>query len=185
MSQSQEMKRNQSYGCQLYFYQLYFYIYLSIRYLQQLSFFFSDLDELPINSERNTSGIEVEEKQPEKQIVEEQPSEFLSNHAEVMSIDGNIELVSTTPSSVPASGISGNKIKINISKPLPVIPTKEKDNKSENEFPAATYIDPFEPFPPGEEPEPVYIKPALQGVKLKKLPPVKRGTELSGLCSIM
>ncbi|XP_018565201.1 uncharacterized protein LOC108906445 isoform X2 [Anoplophora glabripennis] len=145
-----------------------------------------DPDELAMNSEKNTSTTDVEEKEPDKQPVDEQPSQFLPSHSEVItSIDGNMEIVSSTPSAVPTSGMSGNKIKINISKPLPVIPAKEKDNKSESEFPTATYIDPSEPFPPGEEPEPVSIKPALQGVKLKKLPAVKRGTELSGLCSIM
>ncbi|KAJ8919283.1 hypothetical protein NQ315_003867 [Exocentrus adspersus] len=135
-------------------------------------------------SDRNASISEAEEKRDK---LEEQSSEILSSHSEVItSIDGNIEIVCSTPSAVSASSISGNRIKINISKPLPVIPPKEKDNnKSESEFPSPTYIDPTEPFPPGEEPEPVSVKKDLQGVKLRKLPPVRRGTELSGLCCIM
>lgn len=134
-----------------------------------------------MDNDKTTSTFEVEER-PE---LEGERMEF-STHPEVItSIDGNMEIVSSTPSAVPTSGISGNKIKINISKPLPVIAPKEKDNKSVSEFPTPTYIDPSEPFPPGEEPEPIALKPALQGVKLKKLPPVQRGTELSGLCAIM
>lgn len=107
-------------------------------------------------------------------------------HSELVpSIDGNIELVSSVPS-ITSSGISGNKIKINISKPLPVINTnKDKESSVEGQFPSETYIDPSEPFPPGEEPEPVTLKPVLKGVNLKKLPAVKRGSELSGLCCIM
>lgn len=107
-------------------------------------------------------------------------------HSELVpSIDGNIELVSSVPS-VTTSGISANKIKINISKPLPVINTnKDKETIVEGQFPSETYIDPSEPFPPGEEPVPVSLKPALRGVNFKKLPAVKRGSELTGLCSIM
>lgn len=121
--------------------------------------------------------------------VEEEDSavEVISVHSELVpSMDGNIELVSSVPSSVTTSGISANKIKINISKPLPVINTnKDKENLSEGPFPSETYVDPSEPFPPGEEPEPISFKPALKGVKLTKLPSVKRGSELTGLCSIM
>ncbi|KAJ8971726.1 hypothetical protein NQ317_002556 [Molorchus minor] len=92
----------------------------------------------------------------------------------VTSIDGNVEIISGTPSTVTNTGVGSNKIKINISKPLPVIPSKEKEVPSESEFSTDTYIDSSEPFPPGEEPEPVKLKPALQGVKLKKLPLVKK-----------
>lgn len=117
----------------------------------------------------------------------EAPEENIApSHMElVTSIDGNMELVSSAPSSVATSGVSANRIKINISKPLPVIANKEKESAPDSGFPSETYIDPSEPFPPGEEPEPIQLKPALKGVNLKKLPPVQRGAELTGLCSIM
>lgn len=121
---------------------------------------------------------------PEEEVAS---VELITVHSELVpSIDGNIELVSSVPSSVTTSGISANKIKINISKPLPVIPNnKDKDNFIETPFPSETYIDPSEPFPPGEEPASINLKPALKVVNLVKLPAVKRGSELTGLCSIM
>lgn len=43
-----------------------------------------------------------------------------------------------------------------------------------------------EPLPPGEEPELEYkLKPELEGVQFSRQPPLQRGNELSGLCSIM
>lgn len=43
-----------------------------------------------------------------------------------------------------------------------------------------------EPLPPGEEPELVYkLKPALEGVQFSRQPPLHKGNDLSGLCSIM
>lgn len=102
-------------------------------------------------------------------------------------IDGNVEFESSAVT--PASSLSG-KIKINISKPLPVIPPREnKDvssssNTSEIEK-SIDSIDPSQPLPPGEEHIQLNLKPALQGIKLKNNSLVKRGTELSGLCSIM
>ncbi|XP_057662114.1 pre-mRNA cleavage complex 2 protein Pcf11 isoform X5 [Diorhabda carinulata] len=101
----------------------------------------------------------------------------------IFSMDGNVEPASGA-NPVATSGLSGNRIKINISKPLPVI-NKEKESTLDNRVPPETYIDPFEPFPPGEEPEPATLKPALKTVKLKKLPPIRKGTELTGLCSLM
>lgn len=106
-------------------------------------------------------------------------------HTEVVaSIDGNVEFESGI---TPSSGISG-KIKINITKPLPVInPPKEtnKDLASDKINNDKESIDPSQPLPPGEEPVQLYVKPSLKSINLKKLPPVKRGSELTGLCSIM
>lgn len=43
-----------------------------------------------------------------------------------------------------------------------------------------------EPLPPGEEPELDYkLKPSLEDVLLSRQPPLNRGMECSGLCSIM
>lgn len=91
------------------------------------------------------------------------------------SIDGNVELDST-PAAMPAAP---SRIKINITKPLCINKesedTKEKE-KSIVETPTEEIIVPLVP---------ASIKPALQGRKLSNLPPVERGQELSGLCSIM
>ncbi|XP_074026105.1 pcf11 cleavage and polyadenylation factor subunit isoform X2 [Leptinotarsa decemlineata] len=146
-----------------------------------------DLDDVPPVSVSEETPIVVSEKSPEEE-PEEQPEEQLKeiplSQTELLTtMDGNMELLSNT-SSVPTSGISCNKIKINISKPLPVI-NKEKESVVESETPSETYIDPFEPFPPGEEPEAAALKPALKSVRLTKLPPVRKGHELTGLCSIM
>lgn len=99
-------------------------------------------------------------------------------------IDGNVEFESGM--APPSSGISG-KIKINITKPLPVITTKENKDlvSSEIDSTSPELIDPSQPLPPGEEPVQLNVKPALQGLTLKKLPPVQKGSELTGLCSIM
>lgn len=116
----------------------------------------------------------------------DEPEENFPTHSEmVTSIDGNMEIVSSSQSSVASSGVSANRIKINISKSLPVILNKEKESAPDSGFPSETYIDPSEPFPPGEEPDPKQLKPGLEGVNLKKLPPTKKGSELTGLCSIM
>ncbi|XP_074026100.1 uncharacterized protein isoform X2 [Leptinotarsa decemlineata] len=134
-----------------------------------------DLGEF-INQEALTGALP--EEQPEEQLKEIPLSqtELLTN------MDGNIELLFNT-SSVPTSRISCNKIKINISKSLPVI-NKEKESVVESETPSETYIDPFEPIPPGEEPE-AALKPSLKNIKLSKLPPVRKGHELTGLCAVM
>lgn len=102
----------------------------------------------------------------------------------VASIDGNVDIAASGAPTGAATGISGNKIKINISKQLTVI-NKEKELIQGTDVPSETYIDPFEPFPPGEEPEPAALKTTLKSVRLTKLPPVRKGTELTGLCSIM
>lgn len=124
----------------------------------------------------------------EDHLGEERKESVVSNleapHTEVVTfIDGNVEFDSSVP---PTGGISG-KIKINITKPLPVIAPKESNNKelSSEKEKTAESIDPSQPLPPGEEPIQLNLKPSLQGVKLKKIPPVKKGTELTGLCSIM
>lgn len=107
-------------------------------------------------------------------------------HTEVVaSMDGNVEFESGVTHH--STGISG-KIKINITKPLPVLnPPKEtnKDLVCDNVENDKESIDPSQPLPPGEEPVQLYTKPTLKDVNLKKLPPVKRGSELTGLCAIM
>lgn len=101
-----------------------------------------------------------------------------------ISIDGNVQFDTGTVTS--AAQTFGGKIKINISKPLPVLAPKEtKEVPIENDLIADTFIDPSQPLPPGEEPVQLNVKPALQGVKLKRLPPVQKGKEQIGLCSIM
>lgn len=100
-------------------------------------------------------------------------------------IDGNLDCnnAGAIPT-VPAGGMGG-RIKINISKPMPVIAPKEnKDNTSDVDNNIEP-VDPTQPLPPGEEPVQLYLKPALQGIDLKQVPPVNKGSELTGLCSIM
>ncbi|XP_066141095.1 polyadenylation and cleavage factor homolog 11-like isoform X2 [Euwallacea fornicatus] len=96
----------------------------------------------------------------------------------ITSMDGNIELSAPTNAHSTISG--GNKIKINISKPLPVITPKETSETGDNSdvIVKASEI-------PMEELDILNYKPALQNVPLKKLPPVQKCTELTGLCSIM
>ncbi|XP_049878564.1 pre-mRNA cleavage complex 2 protein Pcf11 isoform X2 [Pectinophora gossypiella] len=90
------------------------------------------------------------------------------------SIDGNV--VAAAPAAAPAP--RPLPIRINISKPL--APAQPLDRMLED----VSADD--EPLPPGEEPELEYtLKPGLEGVQFSRQPPVQRGNELSGLCSIM
>lgn len=94
-----------------------------------------------------------------------------------------------------SSGMGG-KIKINITKPLPlIVPSsstssllmkESKDLNCDNNSKIDCQIDPSQPLPPGEEPPiQLNVKPALRNIKLKTLPPVQKGSELTGMCSIM
>ncbi|XP_045504591.1 pre-mRNA cleavage complex 2 protein Pcf11 isoform X1 [Colias croceus] len=91
------------------------------------------------------------------------------------SIDGNVQLEDATPApSLPFGGI-----RININK-VPAF-VNPQDDKMLEDISADD-----EPLPPGEEPELEFkLKPQLEGVQLKRQPPVQKGNELSGLCSIM
>lgn len=119
------------------------------------------------------------------QLPEPAKTDVDTTHAElVSSIDGNVEL---DTGAAPAPNAIAGKIKINISKPIAVVPPKEsvKEPSAESDLSSETFIDPSQPLPPGEEPVQLNVKPALKGVELKKLPVVKKGAELTGLCSIM
>lgn len=92
------------------------------------------------------------------------------------SIDGNVELDST-PAAIPAAP---SRIKINITKPLNINKDSE-ENKEKEKVAAETPVEEN-----AEQPlVAASIKPSLQGRKLSNLPPVEKGQELSGLCSIM
>ncbi|XP_048526467.1 pre-mRNA cleavage complex 2 protein Pcf11 isoform X1 [Dendroctonus ponderosae] len=128
----------------------------------------------------------------EHNLVEEDPIDLNVDNEEVSvskpvrsrpeliaSMDGNVELVATTPMPVPTTSSGGPKIKINISKPLPVITPKDiSTGSSDSDVSKSIEV-------PMEEPEILRYKPALQNVPLKKMPPVKKGHEMMGLCSIM
>lgn len=120
-------------------------------------------------------------------LEDEEPpkTEADTAHPDVhISIDGNVEFDTATMTT--AAPTFGGKIKINISKPLPVLPLKEtKEVPVESDLVADTFIDPSQPLPPGEEPVQLNMKPALQGVELKRLPPVQKGKDDTALCSIM
>lgn len=111
-----------------------------------------------------------------EQIVNESGTVDTTYAAVKSSIDGNVELDST-PSLVPAAP---SRIKINITKPLNS--NKESEESKEKEKIAAeTSVEEN-----AEQPlVAASIKPSLQGRKLSILPPVEKGQELSGLCSIM
>lgn len=101
-----------------------------------------------------------------------------TTHAEVVSsIDGNVQL-----SSGPSIAQAG-KIKINITKPL--LAAKEPTSTTDTDATGDGSAENAEPLPPGEEPVQLHLKPALQGLTLVKQPTVSKGTELTGLCSIM
>lgn len=121
------------------------------------------------------------------------------------SIDGNVKF-EDSPQLTPGPG--PGKIKINITT-LPSVMAKESQSEGDAEVlptdqstdngngPALAEatresgeeaaggeeVDLQEPPPPGVEP--VQLKPRLVGRKLTNLPPVTKGTELSGLCCIM
>ncbi|CAG9789369.1 unnamed protein product [Diatraea saccharalis] len=86
------------------------------------------------------------------------------------SLDGNTQLEVATVRAPPTA------IRINISKTVPTLPERRQE------------VEKDEPPPPVEEPEPepeYTMKPQLVGLHLSRQPPVQRGSELSGLCSIM
>lgn len=116
--------------------------------------------------------------------MEESPKAEAPHSDMVFSIDGNVEFDAAT-AATPGTTFGG-RIKINISKPLPAVAAREaKEAPVESELSKDTFIDPSQPLPPGEEPVQLNVKPALQGVELRRLPPVEKGRELTGLCSIM
>lgn len=111
--------------------------------------------------------------------VESIPPTIDTTHNTVTSsIDGNVQLEDATQAPViPFGGI-----RINISKTIPTTTNQEKDDDKMLEDVSADE----EPLPPGEEPELEYkLKPSLEGIEFTKQPPVQKGSELSGLCSIM
>ncbi|XP_020280817.1 uncharacterized protein LOC109853274 isoform X2 [Pseudomyrmex gracilis] len=122
-------------------------------------------------------NIHIKE-EPVEEPIEPNPEEITVDTtytAVKSSIDGNVELESTPAPIVAAP----SRIKINITKPLSS--NKEPEDTKEKEKVET---------PPVEEnvEQPlvaVSIKPSLQGRKLSNLPPVEKGQELSGLCSIM
>ncbi|XP_046395554.1 uncharacterized protein LOC124162898 isoform X2 [Ischnura elegans] len=165
-----------------------------------------EVKEEPMESE------EIEEKQDEEmeEIVEPVAGTVDTTlNVVACSIDGNVEFEDTASVGAPVPG----RIKINISKPLVSNPPQSTGGSSESEELAPPGVDDVEankecseegvvgetesetkeelvdeeaqvaPPPPGEGT--LRLKPRLIGRKLTELPPVMKGTELSGLCSIM
>lgn len=113
------------------------------------------------------------------------------------SIDGNLQFDDSPQIAISAPP----RIKINITKQLGTQAVVTKDSKesesdtADNEIPVSTpslplsvlntIVETQQPPPPGEEPGPLHLKPRLLGKKLQDLPQLSKGTELSGLCSIM
>ncbi|KAM3958317.1 uncharacterized protein ACR2FA_007641 [Aphomia sociella] len=93
------------------------------------------------------------------------------------SIDGNVQL---DPTPVLASSLPPGGIRINISKVMPSFVNNVQEDKMLED------ISMDDDSPPGEEPELEYkLKPMLEDVHFSRQPPVQKGNELSGLCSIM
>ncbi|KAL6259064.1 hypothetical protein P5V15_008985 [Pogonomyrmex californicus] len=140
-----------------------------------------DIDEQPESEIFDFANVEIKEEpmEPEpdpEQIVNESGTVDTTYAAVKSSIDGNVELDST-PAAIPAAP---SRIKINITKPLNT--NKEPEENKEKE--KVTVETPIEEN--AEQPlVAASIKPSLQGRKLSNLPPVEKGQELSGLCSIM
>lgn len=159
----------------------------------------------------NEVKTEPEEKETEEGNVDEEeepvaPAVDTTHTAVACSIDGNVKF---EDSPQMTSGPVPGKIKINIMKSLTSVAAKESQSEGETEVPAANQstddepgpvpaeanresgeegtgeedVESQEPPPPGVEP--VQLKPRLVGRKLTELPPVMKGTELSGLCCIM
>ncbi|XP_043252988.1 uncharacterized protein LOC122397706 [Colletes gigas] len=113
------------------------------------------------------------EPDPEESVITEPATADTTYAAVKSSIDGNVELDST-PAAIPTAP---SRIKINITKTLCI--NKEPEESKEKPVSETLAEEIAEPLVAAS------IKPALQGRKLSNLPPVERGQELSGLCSIM
>lgn len=164
-----------------------------------------------IKEPENGVKTEPEEKETEEVNVDEEVEPVAlaadtTHTAVACSIDGNVKF---EDSPQITSGPVPGKIKINISKSLTSVAVKESQSEGEAEVLTANQstddepgpvpaevnresgeegtgeedVDSQEPPPPGVEP--VQLKPRLVGRKLTELPPVMKGTELSGLCCIM
>lgn len=117
--------------------------------------------------------IKIIEAVPE--IIE--PTEVDTTHAAMKSsIDGNVELESA-PATIPAAP---SKIKINITKPLATNkePEEQKEQK-ESSVPEISEVENTSPLTPAS------IKPYIKSRQLQVFPPVEKGEEMSGLCTIM
>ncbi|XP_018312633.1 uncharacterized protein Pcf11 isoform X1 [Mycetomoellerius zeteki] len=140
-----------------------------------------DVDEQIDSEVFDFANVEVKEEpmEPEpdpEQIVSESSTVDTTYAAVKSSIDGNVELDSTPPA-IPAAP---SRIKINITKPLNINKEPE-ENKEKDKVAVETSAE-----EKAEQPlVAASIKPSLQGRKLSILPPVEKGQELSGLCSIM
>ena len=129
---------------------------------------------------------ELKEEPPEPKTLEDvllhEPITDTTSAVVSCSIDGNLELAQA-PTALPSGP---KRIKINISKPIIVKKTEDTEDESDEAVENCGTDGPSslsEPMPPGEEP--IVPKPKLIGRKLTALPAKSRGTETSGLCSIM
>jgi hypothetical protein len=169
------------------------------------------MESAEIKEPESELNAEAGEKETEEGIGDDDvepiaPAADTTHTAVACSIDGNVKF---EDSPKITSGPVPGKIKINITKTLPSVVSKELQSEGEVESfvtdqstnnesdPVRTEdnrvsreaavgeenMDSQEPPPPGVEP--VQLKPRLVGRKLIELPPVMKGTELSGLCSIM
>jgi len=113
---------------------------------------------------------------PEESVMNERTTADTTYTAMRSTIDGNVELDSTPPP-IPTAP---SRIKINITKPLNINKEPEENKEKEKMTVDSTIVEDTEkPLVAAS------IKPALKNKKLSNLPPVQRGEEMSGLCTIM
>ncbi|XP_051175876.1 uncharacterized protein LOC127291029 isoform X2 [Leptopilina boulardi] len=143
-----------------------------------------DEPEITNDTEFNFANVEIKEEpiEVEPEAVPEiiEPTEVDTTHAAVKSsIDGNVELDSA-PSTIPTAP---SKIKINITKPLATNkePEEQKEQKEQKDssVPEISEVENTSPLIPAS------IKPYIKSRQLQVFPPVEKGEEMSGLCTIM
>ncbi|KAK3923779.1 Pre-mRNA cleavage complex 2 protein Pcf11 [Frankliniella fusca] len=128
----------------------------------------------------NEADVQEEPKTLEEKLLHD-PITDTTSAVVSCSIDGNLELAQAPPTlpTIP------NRIKINIqSKPIvkPIEETKDVSDKEE-EGSGGEGQDGSQQDPSDEKP--IVFKPKLLGRKLKEMPPMRKGNETSGLCSVM
>ncbi|RZF38691.1 hypothetical protein LSTR_LSTR003497 [Laodelphax striatellus] len=154
------------------------------------------------------------EEDDEQPLINQPPPVVDTTQVKVAcSIDGNVELVDSgaanmlgAPSKIkiniskvivpaaapaPAPPQSADQSAVAVASPPSVVAEEQEAPPTVLRAPPTVLrappivVESSEPPPPGEEPLPLNVKPRLIGHKLTALEPVARGTELSGLCSIM
>ncbi|KAJ1521390.1 hypothetical protein ONE63_003065 [Megalurothrips usitatus] len=135
----------------------------------------SEVEEAQVKVEADKETESSEPKTSEEVPHHTPPAGTISSVVQC-SIDGNLQL-SQAPTAIP---VVPKRIKINISKPI-VRPSEEPETESDKD----TEDEGAGSEPATSEEGHIVLKPKLDGRKLSVLPPKLRGSETSGLCSVM